>query len=90
MPIPPKEPTHYRLASAMEIDGHVLTSGTIITAKQFDTLKPEAQEMLLRDEHVVECDPPRGYVPPPSPFPQASPVAAIPRKPRTKNEEPGT
>lgn len=83
MPIPPTEPTHYLLKSAMEIDGTVLTSGTVITAEQFERLKPEAQEMLLRDEHLVECDPPGGYAPPPSPFP----VAAIPRKPRTKNEE---
>jgi hypothetical protein len=75
----------------MEIDRTVRTSGTIITAEQFDTLKPEAQEMLLRDEHLVECDPPRGYEPPPSPFPISTPatVKAIPRKP-TKNEEPGT
>ena len=85
--MPKSEPTHYRLASAMEIEGVVRPSGTIITAEQFETLKPESQEMLLRDEHVVECEPPRGYVPPPSPFPQASPstVASIPRKPKPKD-----
>jgi hypothetical protein len=85
MPIP--EPTHYRLASAMEIEGVVRPSGAIITAEQFETLKPESQEMLIRDEHLVPCEPPRGYVPPPSPFPQASPstAAAIPRKPKPKD-----
>jgi hypothetical protein len=81
MPIP--EPTHYVLKSAMEIEGVVRPSGTVITREQFETLKPEAQEMLLRDEHVVECEPPRGYVPPASPFPQAA--AAIPRKPKPKD-----
>lgn len=90
--MPNDKPTHYRLKSAMEIEGVVRVPDTVITAEQFETLKPESQEMLLRDEHLVECDPPRGYVPPASPFPIASPstVASIPRKPRTKNEEPGT
>ena len=63
----------------MEINGVVRPSGTIITAEQFETLKPESQEMLVRDEHVVPCDPPRGYVPA-SPFPQAAGMS-IPRKP---------
>ncbi len=85
--MPNDEPTHYRLASAMEIEGVVRPSGTVITTEQFETLKPESQEMLIRDEHLVPCDPPRGYQPPPSPFPQASPstVTSIPRKPRTNN-----
>ena len=86
--MPTTEPTHYRLASAMEIEGVVRVPGTIITAEQFATLKPESQEMLLRDEHLVECEPPRGYEPPASPFPQKEGLmaAAIPRKPAKVKE----
>lgn len=65
-------PTHYKLDSCMEIDGVVRTPGTIITAEQFEKLKPEAQEMLLTDAHLVPCDAPVAPVKatPPSPFPR--------------------
>ena len=64
------EPTHYRLASAIEIEGVVRPAGSVITAEQIGTLPPEAQEMLLRDEHVVPCASPNVQALPPSPFPR--------------------
>lgn len=65
------EPTHYRLDSAMEIEGTVQAAGSIIIAEQFKTLTPEAQAMLLEGEHVIPCDAPRDVKQaPPSPFPR--------------------
>ncbi len=72
------ESTHYRLESAVEIEGSVRTAGSVITAEQFGSLPPEGQEILLRDEHVVPCDAPKGIqATPPSPFPR-KPVKAKP------------
>lgn len=70
------EPTHYKLASAVEIEGTVRPAGSVITAEQLATLPHEGQEFLIRDEHVVPCAAPNGTpATPPSPFPR-KPVKA--------------
>lgn len=70
------EPTHYKLESAVEIEGIVRQAGSTITAEQLRTLPPEGQEILLRDEHVIPCAAPSGEPAiPPSPFPR-KPVKA--------------
>lgn len=65
------KPTHYRLESAIAIEGIVHAAGSVITLEQLETLPPEGQEILLRDEHVIPCAAPNSTpVTPPSPFPR--------------------
>lgn len=65
------ENTHYRLVSAIAIEGIIRMPGSVITTEQLETLPPEAQELVLRDEHVVPCPAPNGIpATPPSPFPR--------------------
>lgn len=62
--------THYRLKSATTVGGTVRMAGSVITAEEFATLSEVAQELFLRDEHLVECDGPATPAPIPSPFPR--------------------
>lgn len=62
--------THYQLRSAVEVNGTVRTAGSRITAEEFATLSDEGQELLLRDEHVVPCEPRAHDAVAPSPFPR--------------------